>query len=429
MMSAVVPNQNRDRPVRTRPLSGIGVGRTTSKALNPIRGDEEEAILADPIQVADLPGAQKVRVSRQHSRPPLSQNPRAGRWRRPRPQPGIESVEAGDDHRHVAQEAGVVEAGIEARERQAPGDRRVRRQDRVQLETIVRRPQGVALDDRVSLLAREAAVLDQGDQHPAAGVEAEATLDVLAHPVGADDEAVHEDGHPGEHVVQQDRRVGENDALRRRVADVALVPERLVLERRAGVAAEQAGQPRDSLGDDRVPLVRHRGASLLPAAERLHELADLGVLKVADLGGEPLERAAGDRDRRDQRRVPIALDDLGAHRVDRQPEARRGPPPRGRAPGGCRCRPAPRSCRSRRPRWRMSAGAGRARARRPSRQACGRGWSARHARSESVPSSPCRPRRGPGRRPPRGVRPRPRGSGHRRRAAGGRGRCRPRRCW
>src|SRR5271157_24012 len=32
MMSAVWRNQNRDSPVSTRPLSGIGVGRTTSNA-------------------------------------------------------------------------------------------------------------------------------------------------------------------------------------------------------------------------------------------------------------------------------------------------------------------------------------------------------------------------------------------------------------
>src|ERR1035437_3748498 len=32
MTSAVWANQKRDRPVSTRPLSGIGVGRTTSKA-------------------------------------------------------------------------------------------------------------------------------------------------------------------------------------------------------------------------------------------------------------------------------------------------------------------------------------------------------------------------------------------------------------
>ena len=104
------------------------------------------------------------------------------------------------------------------------------------------------------------------------------------------------------------------------MADVALVPERLVLERRVGVAAQQPGQPGDPLGQDRVALVGHRRRALLAGLERLLELADLGVLEVADLGREALQRPADDRDRRQQRRVPVALDDLGADRVGVEPE-------------------------------------------------------------------------------------------------------------
>ncbi len=186
----------------------------------------------------------------------------------------------------MAQEPGVVEAGVQAGQRQAPRDGRVRRQQGVQLDAVVGRPQGVALDDRVGVLACQPAVLDEGHQDPAAGVEPEPALDVLAHPVGADDQALHERGHLGQHVVEEDGGVGQQHALSRRVADVPIVPERLVLERRAGVATEQAGEPCDPLGDDRVALVGHRGAALLAHSERLHELADLGVLEVADLGRE-----------------------------------------------------------------------------------------------------------------------------------------------
>ena len=127
-------------------------------------------------------------------------------------------------------------------------------------------------------------------------------------------------GRPDEHVVEQDRGVGQRDPLRRAVADVALVPQRLVLEAGLGVAAQQAGEPGDPLGQDRVALVGHRRAALLALAERLHDLGDLGVLEVADLGREPLERAAEDRDGREERGVPVALDDLGADRVHAQPE-------------------------------------------------------------------------------------------------------------
>ena len=63
------------------------------------------------------------------------------------------------------------------------------------------------------------------------------------------------------------------------------------------VAAQHAGQARDPLGDDRVALVRHRARALLALAERLLDLAHLGALEVPDLGRQPLERGAGERDR------------------------------------------------------------------------------------------------------------------------------------
>jgi hypothetical protein len=146
-------------------------------------------------------------------------------------------------------------------------------------------------------------------------VQPEAPLDVLAHPLAADDEAFDEPGGPDEHVVEQDRRVRQDHPLRGGVADVALVPERLVLERRLGITAEQPREARDPFAEDRVALVGHRARALLAGLERLLELADLGVLEVPDLGREAFQRAADDRDRRQQGRVAVALDDLGARRV------------------------------------------------------------------------------------------------------------------
>ena len=207
----------------------------------------------------------------------------------------LEAVEPGDDLGDVAQERRVVEAGVELGERQPLGDGRIDGQQVAQRGALVGRAQRRALDDRVRLLARQPALLDEGDAARDAGVQAEAARDVLAHPLGADDEPLDEPGHPHEHVVEHDRRVGQDDPLGARVADVALVPERLVLERRARVAAQQPGEPGDPLGQDRVALVGHRARALLAGLERLLELADLGVLEVADLGREALERAAEDR--------------------------------------------------------------------------------------------------------------------------------------
>ncbi len=127
-------------------------------------------------------------------------------------------------------------------------DRRVDGEQLAERPPLVGRAERGALDDRVGLLAREAGALDERDEDPAAGVEPEAALDVLPHPLAADDEPFDEPRHPDEHVVEQDRRVGQDHPLGRRVADVALVPERLVLERGVGVAAEQPGEPGDPLG-------------------------------------------------------------------------------------------------------------------------------------------------------------------------------------
>ena len=72
--------------------------------------------------------------------------------------------------------------------------------------------------------------------------------------------------------------------------DVALVPERDVLEPDERRRPHDAREPADALRDDGVPLVRHRGRALLPAAERLLDLAHLGSGEVADLERELLER-------------------------------------------------------------------------------------------------------------------------------------------
>jgi hypothetical protein len=94
--------------------------------------------------------------------------------------------------------------------------------------------------------------------------------------------------------------------------------------RRQGVAAEHAREAADPLADDRVALVRHRRGALLRAlTEGLLHFAHLGALEVADLGREPLEPSAGERDRRQQRRVAVARDDLGRDRLAVRPSRAR----------------------------------------------------------------------------------------------------------
>ena len=103
----------------------------------------------------------------------------------------------------VAQERGLVEARVEVGEGEPLGDRRVERQQVAQGCPLVGGAQGRALDDRVGLIAPDPGLLDQRDEDAAAGVQAEAARDVLAHPLGADDQAFEQPGHPHEHVVEQ----------------------------------------------------------------------------------------------------------------------------------------------------------------------------------------------------------------------------------
>ena len=88
--------------------------------------------------------------------------------------------------------------------------------------------------------------------------ESVARLEVAPHPLGTDDQTFDEPGEAVEHVVEREKSVGDDDALGRGMRDVALVPERHVLEADERGRAHDAREPADPLGDDRVLLVRHR---------------------------------------------------------------------------------------------------------------------------------------------------------------------------
>ena len=117
-------------------------------------------------------------------------------------------------------------------------------------------------------------------------------------------------------------------------------------------AADDARQPADPLGDDRVPLVRHRGRALLAAAERLLDLAHLRPREVADLEREPLERGGQQRERVQHLGVAVALEDLRRARRRLEAEPLAGDPLDLGIGGGSRCRPRRRACRRASPRAR-----------------------------------------------------------------------------
>ena len=134
------------------------------------------------------------------------------------------------------------------------------------------------------------------------------------------DQPVDDPAEAVEHVVEREERVRNHDPLRRGVRDVALVPERDVLQADDRGAANYAREPGDPLGDLGVPLVRHRRRALHPGCERLLDLAHLRAGEVPDLGREPIERRGRERERREQLCMPVTRDHLGRDRLGLEAE-------------------------------------------------------------------------------------------------------------
>ena len=65
-------------------------------------------------------------------------------------------------------------------------------------------------------------------------------------------------GHFGEHVVDQDSGVGEDDALDGAVRNVALVPESDVFKGGEQIGAHDAREAANLFAGNRIALVRHR---------------------------------------------------------------------------------------------------------------------------------------------------------------------------
>ena len=260
----------------------------------------------------------------------------------------------------VVEDGVEVDAGRRSRRRRRRGSRKS--------TPLVPRAHRVALHEPVRLVARQPR-LDEREQQPLAEVQPVARRDVLAHPLLTNDEPLDEPGEAVEHVVDGEERVGQDDPLGRRVRDVALVPERDVLEPDERVGPHDARDPADALGRDRVALVRHRRRALLAAAERLLHLAHLGAGEVADLGREAVERRG--EQARARRAAPRAgrAAGSGSSSAPARGRAARRRRARPRARRRRRCRRRPRACRRGGPRSRGRAARGRARGRTPSRRA------------------------------------------------------------
>ena len=128
-------------------------------------------------------------------------------------------------------------------------------------------------------------------------------------------------GEQIENVVDRQRRVRQDHPLRRRVADVPLVPQGDVIERCDGVPAHQSRQTANTLAEFRIALVGHRRrtcAHVALATEWLFDLPNLGALQRSDFGRKFIQGRRNERKGLDELGVTVALDDLVRDRRRRQ---------------------------------------------------------------------------------------------------------------
>ena len=356
-----------------------------------VAGDEQQPLVVEGVELANL-AATNVQRGIRHGLVPPSGRGRAGGQRRCR--------RAGRSLRGRRRPSRSTRPAISGSARTSSAKSRF----------FLPGAHRMALDEPVGIVACKARV-DEREQEPVAEDEPVARVEVPPHSLRIDDETFDDPGEAVEHVVECEEGVGNDDALGGGLRDVALVPERDVLQADERVRAQDARKPADALGHFRVPLVRHRGGALHPFAERLLDLAHLGARQVADLRRESLERRGCERQRREQFGVTVAGDHLCRERVRLQSQSFAGetfdvgvdlrvrPDRPGELADAIRLQ-----CAS-------EARASRGRARTPSRRASSRTLSARHGCRASGRCKWCAGAPQPERRPLR-VRGRsPRGAG------------------
>ena len=165
------------------------------------------------------------------------------------------------------------------------------------------------LADFVGGFARQA-FLDEREQNRLAVPHAQTQAEIFFHVRRIDDDAVHQAREQAEHVIEQRAAIGEDDALDAAVADVALVPEGDVFQRRHRVATQHAREAGEAFPGDGIAFVRHGAAALLSFGERLFGFEHFGALQMTELHRPAFDARADERQRELKFRVDVALHDL-----------------------------------------------------------------------------------------------------------------------
>ena len=178
---------------------------------------------------------------------------------------------------------------------------------------------GQALHGFVGFLAGMVG-LDESGEHALGEVEPVGAVHVLEHAVFVNHEVGEQAAQPVQGVVGQNGGIGHNDALHRGVADIALMPEGLILKSGQGIGTHNAGEAAEVLGGNGVFLVGHGRGALLALGEAFLHFKHLGALQMPELDAQALNAAGHDGDGGEEMGVAVALHNLGGVRIDFEAE-------------------------------------------------------------------------------------------------------------
>ena len=147
-------------------------------------------------------------------------------------------------------------------------------------------------------------------------------LKVRLHAVGINEHRLNQIRGLIQKIIGQRSGVRNNDALGRRVRDIPFMPEGNIFKSSLRVRTDNARQSGDLLAGDRISLVRHGRRAFLFLAEKFLGLTDFGALQMANLSCDFVERRRDRSQRREIKRVPVALNHLRRNGRSFQPQAR-----------------------------------------------------------------------------------------------------------
>src|SRR4029077_16558051 len=95
------------------------------------------------------------------------------------------------------------------------------------------------------------------------------------------------------------------------MTDIALVPERDVLQRHKSIATNDTGQAAQPLTGNGIALVRHRRTAFLTFAKKFFHFEHFSPLEMTEFGRPTIDAGSDHGERSNKFRVSVTLHDLG----------------------------------------------------------------------------------------------------------------------